>query len=159
MTKDNAGRRGHGVFWDTVYTTLESLDGLLFSAAIASKWLWRRRIARNGGIEPVEGQRPSLWAERSVKVETFFVILGVLISLLTRSGLIACLVPILTYAVFLVAESTNTALEWLIDEFQAQVSTRGERNVYVGLIKHVASGMVLAINFSGGLAWLLLVLQ
>ena len=99
---------------------------------------------------------PNLWAERSVRLAHCLLAATLSISWTFHSSLVVYVAPLINYAIFLWVESSNTALEWLIDSYQAQLGYAKKPDAFVRMVKHVASGPVVVINFTGGLVWLLL---
>ena len=165
MSRNSAGRRGHGVIRDTINTSIESFDGVMFALSMGSKKLWRWRLVRAGLAEAMlhpdllNSPPPSLWRERSVKLAHALLLGTLVVSWVLGSSLVVYAAPLVTYGMFLWLESSNTALEWLIDSYQAQLGDAKEPDAFVRMVKHVASGPVLVINFVGGLVWLLLLLR
>jgi diacylglycerol kinase len=154
-------RRSGGLLSTVLHTVAESHDGWLQAISTMSSWFREWRLDKSGLRQELrdvpEEQRVvhrSLWQERAVWLELATILLGELLGRWAGFGWLARLWLVAVFAGFLVVESANTMLEWLIDQYQAIVEGGLKCSLFVKLIKHVASAPTLVLNLVGLAGWI-----
>ncbi len=161
MNNPQHGRRSGSLVSKIFNTASESHDGWLQAISTLNPRFREWRLDRSGLRQELrdlpEEQRivhRSLWQERAVWLELAIITLGEVLGWWAGFGWLARLWLVAVFAGFLVVEPANTMIEWLIDQYQAIIEGGLEDNVFVKLIKHVASAPTLVLNLVGLAGWI-----